>query len=226
MAGSRVMVPHAHAVVVEHLRREILLGEYSPGEKLPSEREHAERLGVSRVTLREALRVLEREGLVEVRRGPRGGTEIRQASPTAQRRRLRRRLNAALAIQEFRLAIEPLAAARAAERRTEAVLRQLRRSMEELKETRSVGPFRRADTTFHLALARAADCPPLLRAVEDARIAMFEPIDALDPKILVPTAIRAHGAIYSAVKARDSEAAHRAMKTHVEETTRELEALV
>jgi GntR family transcriptional repressor for pyruvate dehydrogenase complex len=90
----------------------------------------------------------------------------------------------------------------------------------------SVGPFRRADTTFHLALARAADCPPLLRAVEDARIEMFEPIDALDPDILVPTAIRAHSAIYAAVDAKDPRAAHRAMKAHIEETTRELEALL
>ena len=225
MAGSHINVPAAHTVVVEHLRREILLGRYSPGEKLPSERDHAERLGVSRVTLREALRVLERERLVEVRRGPGGGTEVVQASLAARRRRLRRRLDVALAIQEFRLAIEPLAAARAAERRTAAVLRELHRSIDDLKTATSVGPFRRADTAFHLALARAAECPPLLRAVEDARIEMFEPIDALDPEILVPTAIISHGVIYAAVEARDAEAAGRAMRAHVEETTRELEAL-
>jgi DNA-binding GntR family transcriptional regulator len=130
-----------------------------------------------------------------------------------------------LAIQEFRLAIEPLAAARAADRRTSAVLQQLRRSIQDLKGSESVGSFRRADTEFHLVLGGAADCPPLLRAIEDARIEMFEPIDALDPEILIPTAIRAHGAILAAVEARDSVGARRAMKTHIEETTRELEAL-
>jgi GntR family transcriptional repressor for pyruvate dehydrogenase complex len=212
-------------VVVDHLRREIQLGHYSPGEKLPSERMHAESLGVSRVTLREALRVLEREGLVDIRRGPRGGTEVRQASLPARRRRVRRRLDHALAIQEFRFAIEPLAAARAAERRTPATLRQLRRSIEDMQAAENVGPFRRADTTFHLGLARAADCPPLFRAVEDARIEMFEPIDALDPEILIATAIKAHGAILAAVEARDGAAARRAMRAHIQETTRELEAL-
>src|SRR5512133_101079 len=105
---DRLDVPPAYAVVVEHLRRAIMLGTYAPGDKLPPEREHAERLGVSRVTLREAVRVLEGEGLVEVRRGSMGGTTVRggHAATADVRRHLRGRLDTILATQEFRLAIE------------------------------------------------------------------------------------------------------------------------
>src|SRR3954462_16004418 len=144
---SRLEVPPAYAVVVEHLRRAIMLGTYAPGDKLPPEREHAERLGVSRVTLREAVRVLEGEGLVEVRRGAGGGTLVR-ASNVARadaRRQLRRRLDTILAPQEFRLAIEPLAAARAAQHRTKAAVAELHRTIAAFETADGLGSFRRAD---------------------------------------------------------------------------------
>jgi len=228
VAVTRVNVPAAYAVVVEHLRRDILLGRYAPGDKLPPEREHAEHLGVSRVTLREAVRVLEGEGLVEVRRGQRGGTVILGAQGTSAelRRSLRRRLDEVLGVQEFRLAIEPLAAARAAERRTTADLKELRRSVDDLKASTEVGTFRRADSVFHLALARSAACAPLERAIEDARIAMFEPLDALDFEIVLASAVNAHVAILAAVEGRDADAARAAMEAHIRTTSDEIRTLV
>jgi GntR family transcriptional repressor for pyruvate dehydrogenase complex len=223
----RVTVPAAYAVVVDHLRREIHLGRYAPGEKLPPERVHAEQLGVSRVTLREAVRVLEGEGLVEVRRGQTGGTMIRGAQGTSAelRRALRRRLDDVLAIQEFRLAIEPLAAARAAEHRTAAAVKDLRRSLKDLEASTDIGTFRRADSAFHLTIARSADCPPLERAVEDARIAMFEPLDALAFDIVLPSAVEAHTAILEAIESRDPDAARAGMDAHIRTTTTEIKAL-
>jgi GntR family transcriptional regulator, transcriptional repressor for pyruvate dehydrogenase complex len=221
---DRLDVPPAYAVVVEHLRRAIMLGTYAPGDKLPPEREHAERLGVSRVTLREAVRVLEGEGLVEVRRGSMGGTTVRggHAATADVRRHLRGRLDTILATQEFRLAIEPLAAARAAERRTKAALKELQRTIAAFEQADRIGPFRRADSIFHLTLARNAACPPLARAVEDARIAMFELVDAFDFTIVVASSLRAHTAILECVERRDPEGARAAMHAHIEETTREI----
>ena len=224
MHEYRLDVPPAYAVVVDHLRRSIMLGTYAPGEKLPPEREHAERLGVSRVTLREAVRVLEGEGFVEVRRGSAGGTTVRggNAARSDVRRQLRGRLAGVLATQEFRLAIEPLAAARAAEHRTKGAMKELHRTIAEFERADSIGPFRRADSIFHLTLARNAACPPLARAVEDARIAMFELVDALDFTIVVASSLRAHVAILDCVERRDADGAREAMGAHIEETTREL----
>jgi DNA-binding FadR family transcriptional regulator len=224
MPGDRLDVPPAYAVVVDHLRRSIMLGTFGPGEKLPPEREHAERLGVSRVTLREAVRVLEGEGMVEVRRGSAGGTIVRggDAARADVRRQLRGRLDTILATQEFRLAIEPLAAARAAEHRTKAALKELHRTIAEFEKADSIGPFRRADSIFHLTLARNAACPPLARAVEDARIAMFELVDAFDFTIVVASSLRAHAAILECVEQRDADGARAAMRAHIEETTREI----
>jgi DNA-binding FadR family transcriptional regulator len=224
--SSRVHLPAASAVVVEHLRRDILLGTYAEGEKLPPEREHAALLGVSRTTLREAVRSLAQEGLVEVRRGSSGGTVVRGVRTAGERRRqLRRRLDEVLAIQEFRLAIEPLAAERAAAHRTAAAIRELERSIGALEAATGIGAFRRADSTFHLVVARSAACAPLLAAVEQARIAMFEPLDALGFDIVAPKAIRAHTAILRAIERQAGAAARRAMVAHIHETTDEIRAL-
>src|ERR1700726_3365404 len=107
-AVSRVDIRPAYEVVVDRLRRAILLSVYLPGDKLPPERVHAEQLGVSRVTLREAIRVLEGEGLVEARRGATGGVVVLEHPPA--RAELRRHLRASIAelegLADFRMANE------------------------------------------------------------------------------------------------------------------------
>lgn len=221
VSGDRVRVPAAYAVVVEHLRRAIHLGVYAPGEKLPPEREHAEQLGVARVTLREALRVLEGEGYLEMRRGSAGGAVVLPPRADA-RAHLRDHLDDVLAIQEFRQAIEPLAAARAAERRTPEVLETLRASVDDLRSAPEIGPFRRADTAFHLTLADCANCPPLRRAIEDARIAMFDQLDVLDFEIVLASAIEGHSAVIESVAAGDADGARRAMEAHVASLRQEI----
>ncbi|WP_320673123.1 FadR/GntR family transcriptional regulator [Patulibacter defluvii] len=226
--GGPVLVPAAYAVVVQHLRRAIHLGTYGPGEKLPPEREHAEQLGVSRVTLREALRVLEGEGYLEMRRGSAGGAIVTgpPSSEASRREYLRDHLDDVLAIQQFRLAIEPLSAARAAERRTPEALEQLRQAVADLSDADSLGRFRRADTSFHLTLADSADCPPLRRAIEDARIEMFDQLDVVDFDIVLANAIEGHGAILERVAAGDPDGARRAMEAHVSELRQEILQLV
>src|SRR4029079_3166877 len=70
--GPVATIP-AYELVLEQLRRSIQLGHFLPGDKLPPERDLARQLGVSRTTVREAVRVLEGEGAVEIRRGSAGG---------------------------------------------------------------------------------------------------------------------------------------------------------
>jgi GntR family transcriptional regulator, transcriptional repressor for pyruvate dehydrogenase complex len=73
---SRVSVGRISEVIVDQIRVLIRQGQLAAGDRLPSERELCERFGVSRVTVREALRVLEANGLVEIRVGARGGAFV------------------------------------------------------------------------------------------------------------------------------------------------------
>ena len=75
----------AYEVVTERIRRAIHIGSYLPGDKLPPERMLAQQLGVSRTTVREAIRVLEGEGYVVSRRGASGGILVLDQAENEER---------------------------------------------------------------------------------------------------------------------------------------------
>ncbi len=77
---------------LEQILQVVRLGLVPAGERLPAERELAERLGISRVTLREVLKVLADQGLVESRRGRYGGTFVRPRTEARGEYELRRRI--------------------------------------------------------------------------------------------------------------------------------------
>src|ERR1700743_484229 len=74
--GTFVRAPKTGELIATHLRRQIVRGELRPGENLPAESQLMEQYGVSRPTPREALRILEAETLISVRRGSRGGARV------------------------------------------------------------------------------------------------------------------------------------------------------
>jgi GntR family transcriptional regulator, transcriptional repressor for pyruvate dehydrogenase complex len=219
----RLDIRPAYTVAADHVRRAIHLGEYKPGDKFPPERQHAEQLGISRVTMREAIRILATEGYVEVRRGATGGVTVLdlRRDPAEMREQLRLRLDEMLDLQRFRAVNERLAAELAAGRATEVDLAALEASVVALDESEDFGHFRQADSAFHLGIAAAARSPLLAAAVEQARTTMFGFTDALDPTV-APASRGDHRRILDAVRNRDSRAAGRAMQAHVERTTREL----
>jgi GntR family transcriptional regulator, transcriptional repressor for pyruvate dehydrogenase complex len=223
-AVSRLEIRPAYEVVVDRLRRAILLSVYLPGDKLPPERVHAEQLGVSRVTLREAIRVLEGEGLVEARRGATGGIVVLDRPPARAelRRHLRESMPELEGLADFRMANECCAAARAASRITAEQLAGLEASIDAMRDRRRIGAFRAADSSFHLGIAQAADCAPLLAAVEDARIALFTPLDALDYDVVLSSTVPAHRKILTALRSGDGRRAARAMARHLRTTWEEL----
>lgn len=227
-ATSRLEIPPAYEVVVDRLRRTILLSVYGPGDKFPPERIHAEQLGVSRVTLREAIRVLEGEGLVEARRGATGGVVVldRRVSADALRRRVRESLAELEGISDFRLANERCAAQRAATRITPEQLEGLEASIRAMRDCDRVAEFRAADSSFHVGIAQAADCALLRRAVEDARIELFTYLDALDYELALPTTISAHRRILDALRAADANRAGRAIERHLKTTWDEVLAAI
>ena len=120
--------------VANRLVTAIAVGTFSPGERLPSERELATRLEVSRVTVRQALQRLGELGLVVARRGRTGGTFVTTAAwedvaPAEARRTLETELPRLKELFDYRCLVEGLIARTAAERRTEEQRRELQEAL-------------------------------------------------------------------------------------------------
>ncbi len=223
----------AHELVVDQLRRAIHLGRFVPGDKLPPERQLAQQLGVSRTTVREAVRVLEGESLVESRRGATGGLVVLEwrLSETELRTLLASERDAVRSVFEFRIANEGAAVRLAAERCDGddlAVLGALIERMaglaatpEARRDLANIPLFFATDSAFHLGIAQAARNPHLLRAIEDARAAMFLPIGAVFRR-LEDNANAFHETIFAALEGHDADAAEAAMRAHLAETQRSL----
>lgn len=118
-AGTQLRVPKAAELLAARIRGQIIRGELKEGDALPAESELMERFGVSRPTLREAIRVLEMESLLRMRRGSRGGALVTAPDPQVAARAvgvlLQLRGVSLRDIHEARTMIEPMAARRIAE---------------------------------------------------------------------------------------------------------------
>jgi GntR family transcriptional regulator, transcriptional repressor for pyruvate dehydrogenase complex len=217
-----VRTGNAFEETVERLLEGVKLGVYAPGDRLPPERELTRRLGVSRITLREALRELAAAGYVETKRGRFGGTFIiRQPEPlvpdeltaAARDRDMASDLDDALT---FRRVVETGAAEMAARA---SLTRQQRESLAEcLAAMQDAGSFgyRQADTRLHLAIADAAGSPLLTASVVEARVRLVDLLNAIPmlERNLEHANVQ-HTAIVRAILSGDPEKARRIMEEHV-----------
>ena len=216
--------PPAYAAVVDRLRRAIALGVVLPGDRLPPERTLSERLGVSRVTVREALRILQGEGVLITRRGS-GGTVV-SAAARGGKSFGGDYVAEVTQVFEFRVAVESTAARLAAERSGVHDLDLLEECQLKLRASTDVDTFRRADSEFHLSVARMSHNAMLERSIEDARAAAFSWLDRRQFTVFHDSSIRGHAAIIDAIAHGDGTAAAAAMTAHIEEARGEvLEAL-
>lgn len=210
-------------VVAATLRRQILSGELAAGDCLPNEGELISQLGVSRETVRMALRLLDAEGLTATSQG-RGGVRIRHPEPERVARSLVQLFTLTGAtwgdLLSFRIMLEPAAAAHVAEHATAAQRKRI-------AEVAAGGIA--ADGTgyheFHEELVEASGNPLLttvLAAVEQAvRWAAAEQnISQYDRD----EAAKSHRAIAAAVSAKDSQKAQRRMAQHLSAALRHVEA--
>lgn len=214
--------------VADYLRRLIHQGEFGPGDRLPAERDLAGQLGIARLSLREALKSLQADGYVEVRRGARGGTYVTELSEPVARWRARMRTESGEFddIVNFRIALETEAAHLAALRRDDMDLAALRTTIEDLKGAGGRAAFRGVDSRFHSALAIAARSPRLRAAIESTRAELFFTHDLLPFIDPIEETVRGHTAIYRAVADADPEAAGAAMRDHIETARAQLDVIV
>ncbi len=219
---SPVPVRNAFEVTVERLAQGIKLGVLSEGDRLPPERELAATFGVSRVTLREAIKALRDGGLVESRRGRGGGTFV--VSPKAARPRRVEQIGRAMGPSfedalDMRRVVEPGAAALAATRTLTAADRATLHRCLDAAADASSRARRLADSRLHMAIAAGAGSATLAAAVADVQLRLDELLRAI-PVLAANIAHsdRQHAAIVEAVLAGEPERARTEMEEHVDGT--------
>ncbi|WP_131742404.1 FadR/GntR family transcriptional regulator [Actinomadura roseirufa] len=156
--------------VAHRLATAIALGEFSLGDRLPSERDLAALLRVSRESVRAALRTLAGSGLVEIRRGRGGGAfvlaEWGEASASAVRGALLERWEEFEELFDYRRLVEGMIASTAAERAGAADHAAIARALAAFDAAASLGEAREHDVALHLAVARATHNARLVRLHE------------------------------------------------------------
>ncbi len=218
-----------HARVARALGTGIVAGEFPEGAVLPAEPVLLARFGVSRTLLREAVKTLSGKGLLEAR--TRVGTRVRERAAwnLFDRDVLAWTLDAGIDrrflrdLAEIRLAIEPAAAALAAERRTDADIAALESCVAAMRAAPGLDPaFASADLAFHLVLADASgnlfmhSVGAVTEAALDVVFRMSRPTDPQAHE----TSWRAHAAIAAAIRAGDPAAAARATEVVVRDGLR------
>ena len=239
-----VRAQNAFEETVERLLTVIKLGVVAPGDRFPAERRLAGLLGVSRITLREAIRALQQAGYVESRRGRFGGTFVLYTPPAPSAKEVRR-----IATQEadkisdaltFRMAVETGAAqvlaasgvgrggpavagpgpaaprdGRADAPDGRAVL------LSRLAAVNAAGPgdYRRMDTLFHLCIAELTGSTLLAAACAEARVRLNDLLNAIPllQRNIDHTAAQ-HTAIAEAILAGDTGRAQQAVAEHLDGT--------
>ncbi len=220
---------HAFEFCVEQLATAIRLGGYPDGGALPPERELAERMGVSRATLREAMAALREAGLIETHRGRGGGTVVAYSpeTPGSSHRSAPPRVEILDALN-FRRIVEPGAAATAATRHlTDEQQSTLRTALADVNGAERAAAHRQADSRFHLAIASLTESELLIEAVTKAQRKLHDMLSAipvLDRNI--DHSNSQHAAIAKAILAHDPVKARRAMESHCDDTAALLRGLL
>ena len=213
---QRVFAPvrptRASSDVIAQIRKAILSGQYRPGDRLPTEREMAHQFAVSRVTVRDALRALEANGLVRVKVGGQGGPYVAEPDiallSDSLGTHLHLRGTSFQELAEARLALETTAARLAAERATADDLVALQRAIDEP-----------SSLDFHIALVAAAHNRALLAMFRATRALIqqaFDKLHAQQPDMVVAARIT-HTALSEAIARGDADDAARIMRQHLEE---------
>lgn len=203
-------------IAVRRLRRQIQLAQLLPGERLPAERMLAGHLGVSRMTLREALRVLETEQFITIKRGTKGGAFVCSAATLDQiaTARLVRDPADTMRAMEFRQTLEPAAARLAADRRTPADLKQMEITSFQCEDPSNRESGYRMQVQFHLSMVGAAHNRWMLEAVTDSIAALFLPSrPADDDDVAEAEQCARRRQIIDHLRRRDGESAASEIKT-------------
>ncbi len=218
-------------IAADHVIAEIVAGKYPPGSRLPTEFELCRLTGVSRATLREAMKSLQQLGVISIEQG-RGSfvRPIESWSPfdpailAARTRQPSAQLEYPWTVQlaEARLVVEVDVVGLAALRRNDEDLAAMRAAIDDMaaaSRAKNIDGFATADLAFHQAVMNAAG-NQFIRALFDpvARLMHVGRVESSESAVRRAKALRMHRLILEAVVVSDSPAAVAAMRTHLDET--------
>jgi GntR family transcriptional regulator, transcriptional repressor for pyruvate dehydrogenase complex len=209
--------------IAEQIRSSIMAGEFSPGTKLPPERELAEMFGVSRPSVREAINILAASGLVEAYQG--GGTvvkslvELTTGPPLSELIKAER--ERALDVIEVRKGVEAWTSFYAAQRALPEDIRKMQLIIEQMERNlEGMAPSEDLDANFHIVVAKATHNVVWLHLMQSIFDAMKEFQQSVwravyltdeDHRILYGH----HKSVFEAIRDRDPERARVAMHEHL-----------
>jgi GntR family transcriptional repressor for pyruvate dehydrogenase complex len=209
--------------IAEQIRSSILNGEFSPGDKLPPERELAEMFGVSRPSVREALNILSAAGLVESYQG--GGTLVKSLVETTTGPPLSELIKVeqerALDVIEVRKCMEGWTAYYAAQRALPEDLRRLESIVLEMERNlQGLRPSQDLDAHFHIVIAQATHNIVWLHMMQSIFDAMKEFQQSVWRAVYLTQEDHRdlflhHRAVFEAIRDRNPEKARDEMLTHL-----------
>lgn len=207
--------------IVSQIRAKVLADELRPDDKLPSENELAAMFGASRATVREALRALEGSGLIEIRRGARGGPFVARHGLEHAGRSLIEALRIhgtpIEQVTEARLLVEPTLTRFAAERASDDDLEAIGETLARVSSSLATGETPvLGNLEFHRLVASASHNAVLV-VLLDASLGILEQMlepGAIDRE-LVSGMLAEHEEIYESLRARKPDTAEHLMREHV-----------
>jgi len=220
MAGARGLDrmerPRLYEQVVERLLDHVIEQQLRPGDRLPPERDLAERLGVSRATVAQALVALEVLGVIDVQHGN-GAVLLYRPSSAVVLRGLREHADRLPDIVDARIAVETRLAALAAARRTPEDLAAVESALDVMAEDIARGGRGlEGDELFHAAVTAAAHSAVLARLMAQISDLVRETrIESLSQEGRPERSLESHRAIARAIRDQDPDEAAQAMVEHL-----------
>jgi GntR family transcriptional regulator, transcriptional repressor for pyruvate dehydrogenase complex len=224
-----VRSPTTFEETVERLGTAIRLGLLPPGTRLPSERELADMLSISRSTLRQALTTLVQSGHLVAQRGRAGGTFVVEKPPLGQESEALPLREEARAVLDYRVVVETGATVLACERAADEDLNLLDALTEHMGASAATTfeVYRRADVRFHIGLAEACHSPRLVAAMTEVQGQMSDLIQRVaHPDEVLTHSNAQHKRLVKLLRRGDTGRAVRLMREHCEGTEHILAALM
>jgi GntR family transcriptional regulator, transcriptional repressor for pyruvate dehydrogenase complex len=228
---SRLHVGRISGLIVDQIRLLIMDGQLTAGDRLPSERELCERFGVSRVTVREALRTLEANGLVTIKVGARGGAFI--TTPSSERvgegivDLLTLSAITAADVTEARRVFELGFVGLVCQRADDHDIDELLALCDLADEAIEAGTYSmELSAEFHVRIARATHNAAIVMLAQSFRGPMVLSLERAQRAVplMEPIGVAEHRTFTEAVARRDEDAARAILATHLERTAEGLHA--